>query len=87
MYLNVIACDKREAFAQGSDSDEAIQLSLLPLYGLRRFARNDGLRPSSPGLTGRSSIPEASAIDPRSYGVLDPPHARGMTAIHGAVAV
>jgi hypothetical protein len=26
----VIACDKREAFAQGSDSDEAIQLSVPP---------------------------------------------------------
>jgi hypothetical protein len=28
MYAHpVIACDKREAFAQGSESDEAIQLS------------------------------------------------------------
>jgi hypothetical protein len=26
----VIACDKREAFAQGSESDEAIHASLLP---------------------------------------------------------
>jgi hypothetical protein len=26
--LVVIACDKREAFAQGSDSDEAIQLQI-----------------------------------------------------------
>jgi hypothetical protein len=26
----VIACDKREALAQGSDSDEAIQLSASP---------------------------------------------------------
>jgi hypothetical protein len=25
----VIACDKREAFAQGSESDEAIQLSVI----------------------------------------------------------
>jgi hypothetical protein len=27
MWRNVIACDKREAFAQGSASDEAIQYS------------------------------------------------------------
>ena len=27
MSINVIACDKREAFAQGSDSDEAIHVS------------------------------------------------------------
>jgi hypothetical protein len=31
------------------------------------------------GSGGRSSIPETSAIEPRSRGVLDPPHARGMT--------
>jgi hypothetical protein len=52
----VIACDKREAFAQGSVSDEAIQLSFLPLDGLLRgachraalradpLARNDGVK-------------------------------------------
>jgi hypothetical protein len=34
---------------------------------------------SSPGLTGRSSIPEASGIEPRSCGVLDPPLSRGTT--------
>jgi hypothetical protein len=33
---DVIACDKREAFAQGSESDEAIQVSLFP-YGLLRW--------------------------------------------------
>ena len=35
---------------------------------------------SSPGLTGRSSIPETAVIEPRSRGVLDDPHARVMTA-------
>src|SRR6266851_9848182 len=30
---------------------------------------------------GRPSIPETSMIEPRSRGVLDPPHARGMTAL------
>jgi hypothetical protein len=34
---------------------------------------------SSPDLIGRSSIPETSAIEPRSRGVLDPPPSRGMT--------
>src|SRR5467141_1162042 len=39
----VIACDKREAFAQGS---EATKQSIPPCrrYGLLRFARNDGER-------------------------------------------
>jgi hypothetical protein len=51
----VIACDKREAFAQGSPCDEAIHAS-LPRYRLLRgachraarcadpVARNDGLK-------------------------------------------
>jgi hypothetical protein len=34
---------------------------------------------SSPGLTGRSSIPETVVIQSRSRGVLDPPLSRGMT--------
>jgi len=62
--------------------------------GLLRCARNDGshdgstlLPPhpqsSSPGLTGRSSIPETSVIEPRGRGVLDTPHARGMTVVSG----
>jgi len=38
---------------------------------------------SSSGLTGRSSIPETSAIESTSRGVLDAPHARGMTAVGG----
>ncbi len=32
-------------------------------------------------LTGRSSIPETSVIESTSRGVLDAPHARGMTAV------
>jgi len=39
----VIACDKREAFAQGSESDEAIHSFFVPRDGLLRFARNDEL--------------------------------------------
>jgi hypothetical protein len=37
----VIACNKREAFVQGS---EATKQSISPVwrYGLLRFARNDG---------------------------------------------
>ena len=41
MQLLVIACDKREAFAQGSTCDEAIQL--VSGYGLLRCARNDDM--------------------------------------------
>jgi hypothetical protein len=37
----VIACDKREAFAQGSECDEAIHSFFMPRRGLLRFARND----------------------------------------------
>jgi hypothetical protein len=44
--LSVIACDKREAFAQGSTCDEAIHSFFLLLYGLLRFARNDGAWPN-----------------------------------------
>ena len=35
---------------------------------------------SSPGLTGRPSIPETPVIEPIGRSVLDPPHARRMTA-------
>jgi hypothetical protein len=34
-------------------------------------------RSSSPGLTGRSSIPETAVLEPRSHGVLDAPHEAG----------
>jgi hypothetical protein len=41
---------------------------------------NSQLAPlSSPGSTGRPSIPETPAIEPRSRGVLGPPLSRGMT--------
>jgi hypothetical protein len=40
-FAFVIACDKREAFAQGSTCDEAIQ-SFVRQDGLLRCARNDG---------------------------------------------
>src|SRR6267154_5171404 len=46
----VIACDKREAFAQGSTCDEAIHSFYARRDGLRRFARNDGVRTSAPYL-------------------------------------
>jgi hypothetical protein len=42
--LNVIACDKREAFAQGSDSDEAIQLLSRRAMDCFANARNDGIK-------------------------------------------
>jgi hypothetical protein len=43
LCLTVIACDKREAFAQGSESDEAIHSFFALRHGLLRFARNDDL--------------------------------------------
>jgi hypothetical protein len=56
---------------------------LLRLEIVSRFLnrRNGNSAPysSSPGLTGRSSIPEAGVIEPRGRGVLDHPHARVMT--------
>jgi hypothetical protein len=36
---------------------------------------------------GRSSIPETPAIEPRGRGVLDTPHARGMTINVGLAAM
>jgi hypothetical protein len=51
---HVIACDKREAFAQGSASDEAIQFFSLALDCFAD-ARNDGIDDlvlAAPGLTG-----------------------------------
>ncbi len=39
---------------------------------------------SSSGSTGRSSIPEASAMESRGRSVLDTPHPRGMTNLYGA---
>src|SRR6185369_5020858 len=51
--LRVIACDKRKAFAQGSESDEAIHLSAMPHDRLLRFARNDDRKKAgiAPGLS------------------------------------
>jgi hypothetical protein len=41
--LIVIACDKREAFAQGSEATKQSSVSARhERYGLLRFARNDG---------------------------------------------
>jgi hypothetical protein len=42
--MAVIACDKREAFAQGSDSDEAIQLLSRRAMDCFANARNDGIK-------------------------------------------
>jgi hypothetical protein len=50
---------------------------------LQLLGRAPPSQPSSSGLTGRSSIPETSVIDPRKPGVLDAPLSRGMTAVLG----
>jgi hypothetical protein len=44
LMSDVIACDKREAFAQGSDSDEAIHTYFLALMDCFANARNDGIK-------------------------------------------
>jgi hypothetical protein len=62
-YLDVIARDQREAFAQGS---EATKQSILPLrcaVDCFACARNDGLSSVIVREGGRSSIPETSAIE------------------------
>ena len=43
------------------------------------FAFQCPCRSSSPGLTGRSSIPETAMLEPRSRGVLDASHSQAMT--------
>jgi hypothetical protein len=45
--IAVIACDKRGAFAQGSNATKQSSLSPQKDSGLLRFARNDGRRGSS----------------------------------------
>ncbi|MCA6116265.1 hypothetical protein J6524_15365 [Bradyrhizobium sp. WSM 1738] len=52
--------------------------SLHPSYELRR-ENADAHSPVIVREGGRFSIPEAIMIKPMSRGVLDPPHARGMT--------
>ena len=49
LYPAVIACDKREAFALGERSDEAIRSFFVPRGGLLRLARNDADRPQQTG--------------------------------------
>jgi hypothetical protein len=53
------------------------------LQNLGRIAPRERSPLSSPGLTGRSSIPERPVMESRSRGVLDTPHARGMTVVNG----
>src|SRR5579871_641962 len=53
-------------------------LTLCPPYNFFSTVKKHSV--SSPGLTGRSSIPEASEFIREASGILDAPHARGMTA-------
>src|SRR3954452_3314158 len=64
---------------------EPVTTATLPVRSNGVFFIGVGLRcihlsVSSPGLTGRSSIPETARLESRGCGVLDPPPARGMTA-------
>jgi hypothetical protein len=72
-------CRRRPAFPAPSSGRGTMELARL---GRKRAAGMPKLVPlSSPGLTGRPSIPETPMIDPRGRGVLDTPHARGMTTV------
>ena len=62
-----------------SESDEAIQFTAqrkLDCFAALAMTESSFVIAREGG---RSSIPETPAIDPRGRGVLDPPHARGMT--------
>ena len=65
-------------------SDEAKLGRIAPREREGVSASNCSL--SSPGLTGRSSIPEAIVMEPRGRGVLDSPPSRGMTVSSGEPA-
>src|SRR5665213_627084 len=96
-YLNVFACDKREAFAQGSPCDEAIHSCFRACCAMdcvvARAPRNDGcglwkLNPTVIVRLDRTiQYAETPAIEPRSRGVLDPPHSRRMTPVCEARSV
>ena len=69
--------------------DEAIHSFLARRHGLLRLARNDGVgtRAALSAVIARldraTQYSEASVMEPRSRGVLDTPHARGMTVVGG----
>jgi hypothetical protein len=56
-YFNVIACDKREAFAQGSESDEAIHSSFVARWIASLALAMTVSQPLLPGLTRQSIYP------------------------------
>jgi hypothetical protein len=57
------------------DNPTLRSINVVPV--LRFNSQKTTLHSSSPGSTGRSSIPEASALEPRSRGVLDAPPEAG----------
>ena len=73
----------REAIHRAAQKEEWIASSqgLLAMtwWGLRQWSFNP-FHPSSPGSTGRSSIPETVVIELRGRGVLGPPLSRRTTA-------
>ena len=68
-------CGLRPAFPAPSLRREDNEIAELGQIMPREY-----IRLSSPGLTGRSSIPETAVIESTGRGVLDPPHSRGMTS-------
>ena len=92
----VCAAGMRSRILSSLRGAEATKQSTLILlrHGLLRYARNVCWLFETDRATlsaviaregGRSSIPEASAIEPRSHGVLDTPPSRSMTTVGGAI--
>jgi hypothetical protein len=79
-YLAVIASAAKQSilsFCCAMDCFAALAMMLWAVLKLKSVSLLSQL--SSPGLTGRPSIPETPMTEPRSRGVLGPPLSRGMT--------
>jgi hypothetical protein len=74
-------CSAHPAFPAPSDCSEGPTDANLGRIAPRECGHI--FRCHRPALTGRPSIPETPMIESRSRGVLDPPHARGMTESYG----
>jgi hypothetical protein len=72
----VIASEAKQSIAPRKGRMDCFVASLLAMTWISRRHTSGVIAREG----GRSSIPETAAIEPRSRGVLDPPHARGMTA-------
>jgi hypothetical protein len=71
-----------DVFCKNSDASRREDAESYLKLGQRHCDTNaPRSQPSSPGSTGRSSIPETAVMESRGRGVLDTAHARGMTTV------